>query len=158
MAALTLGARVFAPSSSSLSSGRGTGRGLGGFHAAIRELCAMPAPSGHSRAILASKVKGTSIYNRNGEKLGHVEDIVLDKMSNEILFAVLGSGGILGAGEKYFPVPWSVLDYDTEKDAYVVPFGEAELKKAPTYRLEDLTKSDGQALTTTSEYYSSYAA
>jgi sporulation protein YlmC with PRC-barrel domain len=118
----------------------------------------MPTPTGHSRAILASKVKGTTVYDRGGEKLGHVEDIVLDKMSNEILFAVLGSGGILGAGEKYFPVPWAVLDYDTDKDAYVVPFGEVELKKAPTYRLEDLTKNDGAALTTSSDYYKSYAA
>jgi sporulation protein YlmC with PRC-barrel domain len=136
----------------------GTRRGLGSFHAAIKELCAMPTPAGHTRAILASKVNGTSIYNRNGEKLGHVEDIVLDKMSNEILFAVMGSGGVLGAGEKYYPIPWAILDYDTDKDAYVVPFGETELKKAPTYRLEDLTKHDGQALATTSEYYSSYAA
>lgn len=118
----------------------------------------MPTPAGHTRAILASKVKGTSVYNRSGDKLGHVEDIVLDKMSNEILFAVLGSGGILGAGEKYFPVPWSILDYDTDKDAYVVPFGEAELKRAPTYDLDDLIKNDGQALTKTSEYYRTYAA
>jgi sporulation protein YlmC with PRC-barrel domain len=118
----------------------------------------MPTPAGHTRAILASKVKGTSVYDRSGEKLGHVEDIVLDKMSNEILFAVLGFGGILGAGEKYYPVPWAVLDYDTDKDAYLVPFGEGELKKAPTYRLEDLTRNDGAALTTSSDYYKNYAA
>jgi sporulation protein YlmC with PRC-barrel domain len=140
-----------------LSSAAGTVCSLGGYHAAIKELHMMPTPAGHTRAILASKVKGTSVYNRAGDKLGHVEDIVLDKMSNEILFAVLGSGGILGAGEKYFPVPWSMLDYDTDKDAYVVPFGEAELKKAPTYRLEDLTKNDGAALTTSSEYYTDVA-
>ena len=43
-------------------------------------------------------------------------------------------------------MPWSILDYSEDKDGYVVPFGEAELKKAPTYDLDDLTKNDGQAL------------
>ena len=43
----------------------------------------MPTPSGHTRAIAASRVTGTSVYNRSGEKIGHVEDIVLDKMSGE---------------------------------------------------------------------------
>lgn len=117
----------------------------------------MTTPTGHTRAILASKVKGTTVYNRGGDKLGHIEDVVLDKMSNQILFAVLGSGGVFGAGEKFFPVPWSVLDYDKDKESYVVPFGEAELKKAPTYRLEDLTKNDGQALTESTQYYASVA-
>lgn len=116
----------------------------------------MPTPAGHTRAILASKVQGTAVYNNAGEKLGHVEDVVLDKMSNDIMFAVLGSGGLLGAGEKYFPVPWNTLNYDPDKDAYVVAFSEDVLKKAPTYRREDLTKDDGAACAqATTAYYSS---
>ena len=118
----------------------------------------MPTGSGHTKAILASKVQGTAVYNTAGDKIGTVEDIVLDKKSDKIIFAALGFGGMLGVGEKYAPVPWSMLDYDKDKEAYVVPFGEDELKKAPTYRLEDLTKSDGGALNTTTEYYRAYAA
>ena len=116
----------------------------------------MPTPSGHSRAILASKVKGTDVYNTAGEKLGQVEDVVLDKMSNEIMFAVMGSGGLLGAGEKYYPVPWNVLNYDSDKDAYVVAFSADQLKQAPVYRREDLTRDDGAACAqATTAYYSS---
>ena len=70
----------------------------------------MPTPSGHTSAIRASKVKGTSVYNTAGESIGTVEDIVLNKTSNDIMFAVLGFGGFLGIGEKYHPVPWSLLD------------------------------------------------
>lgn len=65
----------------------------------------MPIASGHTTAILASKVKGTPVYASNGEKIGSVEDVVLDKCSNNIMFAVLGTGGMLGMGEKYRPVP-----------------------------------------------------
>ncbi len=104
----------------------------------------MTTPAGHTSAILASKVKGTTVYDSAGDKVGHVEDIVLDKQSDRIMFAALGSGGVLGLGEKFFPVPWSMLDYSKDKGGYVVPVAQDVLSKAPTYRLEDLTKADGE--------------
>jgi sporulation protein YlmC with PRC-barrel domain len=103
----------------------------------------MPTASGHTSAILASKVKGTTVYNMQGDKLGQVEDVVLDKQSDHILFAALGFGGMLGMGEKFYPVPWSILDYDPDKGGYIVPIAKDKIDKAPAYRLEDLTKNDG---------------
>lgn len=104
----------------------------------------MPTPSGHTTAILASKVRGTPVYNTNGDKIGTVEDVVLDKLSNNIMFAVLGSGGMLGMGGKFRPIPWSVLDYDPDKGGYVVPVSKEVLENAPCYRMEDLTSDDGE--------------
>ncbi len=103
----------------------------------------MTTSSGHTTAILASKVKGTSVYNDTGDKIGTVEDIVLDKLSNQILFAALGFGGVLGMGEKYYPVPWSMLDYDEDKGGYVVPLSKERLENAPAYDLKDLARHDG---------------
>jgi sporulation protein YlmC with PRC-barrel domain len=105
----------------------------------------MTTASGHTSAILASKVKGTAVYNTAGDKIGHVEDIVLDKKSDHIMFAALGFGGVLGMGEKYYPVPWSVLDYSPDKGGYVVPMSKQTLEKAPAYSIDDLTKNDGQS-------------
>lgn len=105
----------------------------------------MPTPSGHTSAILASKVKGTAVYDTAGDKVGHVEDVVLDKLSNGIMFAAVGFGGVMGMGEKYAPVPWSVLDYSEDKNGYVVPMTKEELQKAPAYELKDLLQGDGQA-------------
>jgi sporulation protein YlmC with PRC-barrel domain len=104
----------------------------------------MTTASGHTSAILASKVKGTSVYDRAGDKIGVVEDVVLDKQSDRIMFAALGAGGVLGVGEKFFPVPWSLLDYNKDKGGYVVPVAQDVISKAPTYRLEDLTRNDGE--------------
>ena len=103
----------------------------------------MTTTSGHTSAILASKVKGTAVYNSAGDRIGTVEDIVLDKQSNQIMFAALGFGGLLGIGEKYYPVPWSMLDYDENKGGYVVPLDKARIENAPAYDLKDLTKHDG---------------
>ena len=110
----------------------------------LREDKTMPTPSGHTTAILASKVRGTPVYNSEGDKIGTVEDVVLDKMSNNIMFAVLGSGGVLGMGEKFRPIPWSILDYDSDKGGYVVPVSKDTLENAPAYRMEDLTSDDGE--------------
>lgn len=115
----------------------------------------MTTASGHTSAIRAKKVIGTTVKNTAGEKIGQVEDIVLDKTSNSIVFAVVGFGGFLGMNEKYHPVPWSALDYDEVEDSYVVPFTKEQLKAAPADSIDKLTRSDGAAAyaTRANEYY-----
>lgn len=105
----------------------------------------MPTPSGHTIAIPASKVMGTAVYNPAGEKIGVVRDVMLDKLSNNIMFAVISFGGFLGMGTQHHALPWSVLDYDKERGGYVVPFTHEQLAAAPAYSIEDLTSGDGQA-------------
>ena len=116
----------------------------------------MTTSSGHTTAILASKVKGTTVYNEGGDKIGTVEDVVLDKKSNQSMFAALGFGGVLGMGEKYYPVPWSLLNYDEDKGGYVVPLSKDRLDQAPAYDLKDLTKHDGSLGTIREQSYSYY--
>jgi sporulation protein YlmC with PRC-barrel domain len=116
----------------------------------------MTTTSGHTSAILASKVKGTPVYNGAGEKIGTVEDIVLDKLSNQIMFAALGFGGFAGLGEKYYPVPWSMLDYSEDKGGYVVPLDKDRIQNAPAYDLKDLTKHDGSIGSIREKSYSYY--
>src|SRR6187549_705958 len=105
----------------------------------------MTTPSGHTEVIRAKKVIGTSVKNTAGEKIGTVEDIVLDKLSNNIVYAVVGFGGFLGMNEKYHPVPWSALDYVESENSYVVPFTKEQLQAAPADSLDKLTRQDGPA-------------
>jgi sporulation protein YlmC with PRC-barrel domain len=105
----------------------------------------MPTTTGHTTAIRAKKVIGTTVKDTSGDKIGTVEDIVLDKQTNTILFAVVGFGGVLKMGEKFHPLPWAVLNYDEDEDAYVVPYTKDELKAAPCDTIEELTKNDGIA-------------
>lgn len=116
----------------------------------------MPTASGHTTAILASKVQGTSAHNQTGEKIGHVEDVVLDKLSNNIMYAVLGFGGFLGAGEKYYPVPWSMLDYQPGEGAYVVPLDKETLEAAPAFELDDLVQANGSSAQIRAQTYDYY--
>jgi sporulation protein YlmC with PRC-barrel domain len=103
----------------------------------------MTTSSGHTSAIRVSKVLGTKVQNPAGQKIGKVEDIVLDKETNHIMFAVLSFGGFVGVGEKYYPVPWSALDYDENQSAYVVDYTKEQLEGAPVGSVEELIRDDG---------------
>jgi sporulation protein YlmC with PRC-barrel domain len=115
----------------------------------------MTTATGHTSAIRAKKVIGTAVKNTAGQKIGQVEDIVLDKQSNNIIFAVVGFGGFLGMNEKFHPVPWSALDYDEMENSYVVPFTKEQLQAAPADSIDKLTRADGAATyaTRANEYY-----
>jgi sporulation protein YlmC with PRC-barrel domain len=105
----------------------------------------MATPSGHTSAIRAKKVLGTNVKDSSGRKIGEIEDVVLDKQSNSILFAVVGFGGFLGVAEKYHPIPWSSLDYDSAENSYVVGYTKEQLQAAPAASIEELTKDDAVA-------------
>jgi sporulation protein YlmC with PRC-barrel domain len=83
--------------------------------------------------IAAKKVLSTDVYNTQGEKLGTVEDIMIDKMSGKAIYAIMSFGGFLGIGEKYHPLPWSTLKYDESKGGYVVNLDKKMLENAPSY-------------------------
>lgn len=83
--------------------------------------------------ISSDKVEGTAVYNPNGDKLGSIDDLVIDKRSGLVRYAALEFGGFLGIGTDRYPVPWALLKYDTTKDGYVVPLTEEQLGKAPKY-------------------------
>ncbi|MEQ1610108.1 MAG: PRC-barrel domain-containing protein [Hyphomonadaceae bacterium] len=116
----------------------------------------MTTTTGHTSAIRASKVIGTSVYNGAGEKIGKVEDVVLDKQSNNIMFAVVGFGGFLGMNEKFHPLPWSTLDYQKGKEGYVVNLTKEQLQAAPADAIDHLTTNGGDGLR--DEVYDYYKA
>jgi sporulation protein YlmC with PRC-barrel domain len=83
--------------------------------------------------ISSAKVAGTAVYNSNGEKLGSIDDLVIDKISGQVRYAALEFGGFLGVGTDRYPLPWSMLKYDTGVDGYVVPLRKEQLEAAPRY-------------------------
>lgn len=103
----------------------------------------MTTPTGHTSAIRATRVIGTNVKDASGDKIGEIEDVMLDKQSNSILYAVVSFGGFLGMGEKYHPIPWSALDYQPDQDAYVVSYTVEQLEAGPTGSIDELTRNGG---------------
>ena len=86
-----------------------------------------------SLVISSDKVQGTAVYNPNGDKLGSIDDLVIDKRSGLVRYATLEFGGFLGLGTDRYPIPWSLLTYDTNLEGYVVPLEQTQLEGAPRH-------------------------
>ena len=86
-----------------------------------------------NRLISSDKAVGTAVYNRHGDYLGSVYNLMIDKYSGQVAYAVMSFGGFLGIGESYHPLPWRTLTYDTRKGGYVVDIDRTRLETAPSY-------------------------
>jgi sporulation protein YlmC with PRC-barrel domain len=86
-----------------------------------------------SNVISSDKVEGTAVYNTGGDKLGSIDDLMIDKVSGQVRYAVLEFGGFLGMGTDRYPIPWKLLKYSTDKGGYLVPLDKTRLEKAPKY-------------------------
>lgn len=87
--------------------------------------------------ISAAKVTGTNVYNRQGEKLGSVYDVMLNKLNGQVAYAIMSFGGFLGMGESYHPLPWRALTYNPGAGGYVVDIDRNRLESAPYYKAGD---------------------
>lgn len=88
--------------------------------------------------IFASKVNGTPVFNAGGDRIGQIEDVAIGKLDGQVAYAILSFGGFLGIGEKYHPLPWLMLNYDTARNGFVVSMTKEELTSAPSYSKDDL--------------------
>lgn len=106
-----------------------------------------------SDVISSDKVEGTAVYSDAGDKLGSIDELMIDKRSGQVRYAVLEFGGFLGIGTDRYPVPWNMLKYDTIKDGYVVPLDKAKLDKAPKYHDEKAPVYDTEYGNRVNHYY-----
>ena len=84
-----------------------------------------------TRLISSDKVEGTTVRRSNGDKVGTIEHVMLDKLSGRVAYAVMSFGGFLGLGEEYYALPWSALRYNENLDAYELNVTDDQLRNAP---------------------------
>lgn len=90
------------------------------------------------KAIRASKLIGMDVKNLGGEKLGDIDDLVIDTSNGTIRYAALSFGGFLGIGDKLFAIPFESFtmaeEADDPGDFYLVlNVSEEQLKGAPGF-------------------------
>ena len=81
----------------------------------------------------SDKVESTPVYRSNGEQVGTIQRVMIDKFSGKVAYAVMSFGGFMGIGEDYYPLPWNVLTYNERLGGYEVNLTEQQLKGAPHY-------------------------
>lgn len=86
------------------------------------------------RLIGSDKVEGTAVYDRDGERIGTIHNFMVDKRAGKVEYAVMSFGGFFGMGQTYYPLPWQMLDYDTDLGGFRVEMDEEDLDHAPSFR------------------------
>lgn len=105
-------------------------------HSTIQPNNGYNAPDGiRSAAALlsASTLTGDEVRNLQDEKLGKIQDLMLDMTEGRIRYAVLASGGFLGMGDRLFAVPWKALRLDRDNKRFVLDVDVERLKNAPGF-------------------------
>ena len=82
----------------------------------------------------SSKLIGRDVENSLGEKIGDIEEVVIDPAHNQIAYAVVSMGGFLGMGEKWFAVPMSTLKRSAKNaNVFILDVDKERLKNAPGF-------------------------
>jgi hypothetical protein len=87
--------------------------------------------------VASDRVEGTLVRRPNGEKIGTIQRLMIDKLSGNVAYAVLSFGGFIGLGQKHLPIPWARLKYDLGQGAYELDLSDEELSQAPAYEADE---------------------
>jgi sporulation protein YlmC with PRC-barrel domain len=83
------------------------------------------------RSHRVSKIIGSEVRNKSGEKIGDIRDLMIDG-SGTIRLAIVSTGGFLGVGDRLHAVPWDVLTLGP-KDDHVLDIDKAHLQATPGF-------------------------
>jgi sporulation protein YlmC with PRC-barrel domain len=73
------------------------------------------------------------VRNPEGDDLGLIDDLVFDRESGHIRYAVLSFGGFLGLGDRLFAIPWNAFQISPADNKLVLNVKKEALKNAPGF-------------------------
>ena len=86
-----------------------------------------------TKMLSASTMKGQNVYNREGEHLGHIAEIMIDLQKGAVGYVVLSFGGIMGVGDKLFAIPYEDLTPNAERKCFFLQLAKDSLEDAPGF-------------------------
>ncbi|VWX50740.1 PRC-barrel domain-containing protein [Novosphingobium sp. 9U] len=93
----------------------------------------MSAAAEATPTLVEAQTSNLKVRTRDGDNLGHISALMVDKRSGQSTYAVLSLGGFLGLNKSYYPVPFSLLGYDGANDEYVVTIDRRVLEGGPSW-------------------------
>jgi hypothetical protein len=83
--------------------------------------------------LVNARTDGLKVRTRDGDSLGTIHALMIDKRSGQASYAVLSIGGFLGINRSYYPLPFELLSYDAVEDDYVVTTDRRVLEGGPSW-------------------------
>lgn len=114
---------------------------------------ATTAPAGAVVLISADDIRGKAVHGRDGDKLGTIAKLILDERTGQIAYVILSTGGFLGLGQSYHPIPWSAFRFDETEGGYVANIDKRLLEGAPSFRPDSAPAFDEAYGRRVTDYY-----
>jgi len=98
--------------------------------------------------VQASKIVGTKVKSSQGEEIGVIKDVVLDRNTGCMAYTVLSTGGTgarVSAGGKMVAVPWAVYSPTSDLSELTVTVDRERIYSAPVFdyaRIEEYSRPD----------------
>lgn len=87
--------------------------------------------SPYHHLIASDKVEGTAVRRPNGETIGTIARLMIEKKTGRVAYAVMEMSTLPGLEQRHVTLPWGVLDYNVDLDAYELDLNDRQLKEAP---------------------------
>lgn len=85
----------------------------------------------------AADVRGSSIYGRNDERLGKIEDVIFDHTTGEIRYVVVDTGGWF-THKKFLVPPHRLHSSANHEDAFAINLDKQQVENLPPYNEADI--------------------
>jgi sporulation protein YlmC with PRC-barrel domain len=108
------------------------------------------------RYLTASSIIGDKVYNRHDEKLGDIKDIMIDLEEGKVHYIVVEYGGFLGIGEKYFAIPFALMEVDENKKAFILDQSKEVLERAPGFDKDHWPETNSHEMQETYSYWAGF--
>ena len=90
-------------------------------------------------------IRELDVYDINGEQIGSVKDLYVDRDSGLPRFMEVSAGGFLGIGKKHFLVPVEAVSRDmSEEDRVTVDHDRDKVIGSPDFDPDEVLKIDVQ--------------
>jgi sporulation protein YlmC with PRC-barrel domain len=87
--------------------------------------------------VYGSNIIGQTVKNREGERVGHIRELLIDPEKGSITYGVVEVGsGVLGVGNRMVALPWSDLRLSPTQDGYLIDLDKEALSRAPEFKRE----------------------
>src|SRR3954454_777321 len=96
------------------------------------------SPSPVHPFIESNRVEGTHVYSVDGDHVGTIKRLVIEKGSGQVAYAVTSLGRYFNLEREEDTIPWKRLKYDTGRHGYTVEATEAEVRTTPGFTREDI--------------------
>jgi hypothetical protein len=83
--------------------------------------------------IRSDRVEGTAVYSTDGNRIGSIKYLVIEKVSGQVLYAITSFNALIAIRADTHTIPWSKLKYDSKLHGFRTDITRDQLHNAPEF-------------------------